>query len=432
VGLRKIGTESGSWPAPVRETIAFRFTATCLICLFTSIIMHFIDRPIVWHLLTGEYPPAPGGVSDYTRLVAQGLAAAGDLVEVWAPKCGGEAPKDPGVRVNWLPSNFGPEALSALKAGLRSRSHPRRLLVQYVPHAFGYKAMNVGLVHWLMRARRREHIWVMFHEVCFPRAWDQPLKHNFLATVQRWMARQVAQAARRRFVSTPHWETLLRSFFPQVGPIEWLPVPSTVATHVNSKLRDEIRTAMVSTGGKVLGHFGTFSDKIVPILTGPLVAALRVDSRRVALLIGRGGEEYVSRLCREYPELTGRAFATGAIEPTSLADHLAACDLLLQPYPEGLTARRTSLMASAALGLPIVASRGPLTESVWDDYQAVCLVENTTTAWTIAVEKLLAEPIARAELGQNVRRLYWDRFTVERTVQTLQARHREDNEMETR
>ena len=39
-----------------------------------------------WHILTGEYPPQPGGVSDYTRMVAEGLAAAGDEVVVWAPQ----------------------------------------------------------------------------------------------------------------------------------------------------------------------------------------------------------------------------------------------------------------------------------------------------------------------------------------------------------
>ncbi len=27
-----------------------------------------------WHIVTGEYPPQPGGVSDYTEAVARGLA----------------------------------------------------------------------------------------------------------------------------------------------------------------------------------------------------------------------------------------------------------------------------------------------------------------------------------------------------------------------
>jgi hypothetical protein len=40
---------------------------------------------VTWHILTGEYPPQPGGVSDYTRQLARALVDAGDSVEVWAP-----------------------------------------------------------------------------------------------------------------------------------------------------------------------------------------------------------------------------------------------------------------------------------------------------------------------------------------------------------
>ena len=40
---------------------------------------------ITWHLLDARVPPDCGGVGDYTALVADGLAAAGDIVHVWYP-----------------------------------------------------------------------------------------------------------------------------------------------------------------------------------------------------------------------------------------------------------------------------------------------------------------------------------------------------------
>ena len=55
-----------------------------------------IDR---WHLITGEYPPRLGGVSDYTRAVAAGLALNGCDVHVWCPDSG-KPPLDPGVTVH--------------------------------------------------------------------------------------------------------------------------------------------------------------------------------------------------------------------------------------------------------------------------------------------------------------------------------------------
>ena len=48
-----------------------------------------------WHLVTGEFPPQPGGVSDYTLSVARGLASAGESVHVWCPTSSGPVPQVP-------------------------------------------------------------------------------------------------------------------------------------------------------------------------------------------------------------------------------------------------------------------------------------------------------------------------------------------------
>src|SRR5262245_36938792 len=181
-----------------------------------------------WHLLTGEYPPQPGGVSDYTRLLARGLAAAGDEVHVWAPATPGSAPADAGVEVHRLPGHFGPTGLAALDAGLKRFPASSRLLVQYVPHALGWKAMNLPFCLWLS-CRRRERVWVMFHEVAFPLERSQPLRHRVLAWVTRRMAALVARSAEQVFISIPGWEPFLRTLCPACPRVTWLPVPSNLA-----------------------------------------------------------------------------------------------------------------------------------------------------------------------------------------------------------
>src|SRR5256885_2244520 len=92
---------------------------------------------VTWHSITCEYPPQIGGVSDYTQLVGHGLAAAGDPVIVWAPPASGTDPRHPHVDVRRLPDRFGPRSLHALSSALGQSSTPHRILVQYVPHAFG-------------------------------------------------------------------------------------------------------------------------------------------------------------------------------------------------------------------------------------------------------------------------------------------------------
>ena len=106
-----------------------------------------------WAILTGEYPPQPGGVSDYTRNVARGLAQAGQAVRVFAPACVGADPADAGVRVQRLSGGFGARGLKRLGAELATAGAQDRLLVQYAPHAFGWKGMNVPFCLWL-RARK--------------------------------------------------------------------------------------------------------------------------------------------------------------------------------------------------------------------------------------------------------------------------------------
>ena len=59
---------------------------------------------MIWHLVTGEYPPACGGVGDYTADLARALALAGDTVHVWAPASDESID---GVIVHELPDRFG-------------------------------------------------------------------------------------------------------------------------------------------------------------------------------------------------------------------------------------------------------------------------------------------------------------------------------------
>ena len=88
-----------------------------------------------WAILTGAYPPAPGGVGDYTRVVARALAAAGDEVHVITPSGAGD--DDSPVRVHVIDGVFTMLGTHALGDTI-SRLPPRReILVQYTPYALG-------------------------------------------------------------------------------------------------------------------------------------------------------------------------------------------------------------------------------------------------------------------------------------------------------
>src|SRR6267142_1069143 len=98
----------------------------------------------IWHIITGEYPPQPGGVSDYTTTVAHALSEAGDEVHVWCPASVGSEQDNRGPRIHRDCGTFAWRDLRRLTKLLNAFTRPRRLLVQWVPHAFGCRALNVA------------------------------------------------------------------------------------------------------------------------------------------------------------------------------------------------------------------------------------------------------------------------------------------------
>lgn len=365
-----------------------------------------------WAILTGEYPPQPGGVADYTCQLAAGLAAAGDAVTVFAPphQLGKEA-DDAGVAVVRLPDRFGPRGLCTLGHAL-ARERPARILVQYVPHAFGWKAMNLPFAAWLAaRARRLAPVWVMFHEVCVPFRW-RPVKSAVLGAAHAVMARLVAGAADRVFVPIPAWAARLWRLCPGAKPAEWLPVPSNIPAAA---------VAVRSASGTVIGHFGTYGPATAELLESALVALLDRSADRSAVLLGRGAATFRDRLAARHPALADRVVAPGERPPEEVAARLRGCDVLLQPYTDGISSRRTSAMSGLANGVPVVSNLGELSDPVWLGLGWPSLAPGPDPAAVAAAAEttLAMPPESRHELGRAGAALYREQFALAVTLARL-------------
>ena len=381
-------------------------------------------RSINWIILTGEYPPQPGGVSDYTRLLALALVEAGDTVHVWAPPSAAPDEPEAGIAVHRLPGHFGPQSRAEMDWAFARLPANTHLLVQYVPHAFGHRAMNLPFCIWLWRRRRRYPISVMFHEVTFP--WVKSgriLRHNLLALINRVMAGLAARSARQIYVSIPAWERTLR-WLSGGKPVTWLPIPSTMPQTTDFTRVEALRARLCDPGDnlanqRLIGHFGTFGAYTSALLQTLLLPLLRADTTVKFLGLGRGSVEFAAGWRLAHPVLAPRVLAAGELSPEEVVTHLAACDLLVQPYPDGISSRRTSAMASLALGRPILATRGHLTEACWEE-GAVRLVDAAEEIPTQASE-LLANADALAKLGETGTRLYRERFDLRNAVALLRS-----------
>jgi glycosyltransferase involved in cell wall biosynthesis len=375
---------------------------------------------VIWHLITGEYPPDIGGVGDYTRQVGEALSRCNDEVHVWTPRNSTSSDDAGPVRVHRLPDNFGPRSILAMDRGIDRTSHSN-VLVQYVPHAFGWKAMNVPLCVWL-GSRYRGRLGVVFHEVAFPMTRDQSMRHNFLGLVTRAMAAILARSAQRIFVTIPAWEPMLRSISRTRQTIQWLPNFSTIPVVEDEAGANAIRRRVAVAGGKLVGHFGAYGPVYDDGTTALIAAALERDADLSVLLIGKRGIEFRDRMIGRRPSFANRIVATGVLPPAEVSRSIAACDLMLQYYPDGVSTRQTSCMVPLQHGRPIVTTSGQLTEPLWEESRAVALAPaNDIPSVAGLVHRLIGDGNERQRLGTAARELYDRRFDIRHTVAALRA-----------
>ena len=336
---------------------------------------HAAAAPQRWCIITSEYPPIAGGVSDHTYLLARALADAGDTVDVWTPPGDRPATEQPGVTVHVLSSCFELDALKELRSMLRVLPADTRVLVQYVPTSFGWRMMNLPFA-WLLYTQRWRGLDIYFHEVGFVVSRRQRMRRNVAGVVHLAMNWLTVRSAARVFVAIPEWERRLRRLGLRSSDpdrlVTWVPVPSNVPDTADparvKAIRDELRAYGASS---IVGHFGTFGRYHMAILLPTIVRVLDDGAARVMLLIGRNSTSMRDALLAERPDLSSRIVATGGLEPPEVSAHVAACDVLLQPYDDGASARRGSLMAGLALARPIVANRGFATGAVFSQRRAV-------------------------------------------------------------
>ena len=375
--------------------------------------------PGTLHLITGEYPPQPGGVSDYTRVVAEALAEAGEAVHVWCPGDSGGATVERGVAVHRALGTIDDAALRQADARLAACPAPRRLLVQWVPHAFGRRSMNVGFCRWIARrAAAGDRVELMVHEPFLP-VTLHPGRFA-AAMVHRLMAMRLLRAAEQVWVATPAWTKMLRPYAAgRAVPFTWLPEPATIPVSVAAP-GAQLRAGLIGGCTTLIASFSSTSPFSRAVLA-QVVPRVLADRPAAALcLVGAGSVETREELVTRAPGLAHRIHATGTIAAATVSQHLAACDLSLQPYVDGICTRHSSAMTVLAHGLPMVTTDGRFTEEVWRRSQPVVLAGDGA-AMAAALSRLIAQPGERDALRRRALDLYDAHFHVRHTVAALRS-----------
>lgn len=280
-------------------------------------------------LITGEYPPMPGGVADYTCLLRPALESRQIQATVLSAR--GSDADESVTRWDW-------RTVSAVRDAVK-----RHLIdvvhIQYQAGAFGmHPAINL-----LPRQLNDTPVVTTFHDLrppyLFPKAGN--LRYFLMRRMARWSSAVIVTnpADRNSFIKG--------HVIPQMIPLgPSLPAPSD---------RVERRS--------LVGYFGFPSRQKGFDLLICAVGRIPQQNRPGILIVGGHPPDGAHHGFMTRAEVDGIADQSevtitwaGHLEAQAASNALASCAVLAFPFPSGATQRSSALIAALQTGQPVITT----------------------------------------------------------------------------
>ncbi len=347
-------------------------------------------------LLTGEYPPTPGGVGDYTQHLAGALGRVGWRTTVLT----GAGPVAPGVCRLPL-AGWGPAAWRALRTTLADLQ-PDVLHIQYQTGAYQMRPL-VNLLPWLLR--HRLPVVVTAHDLLVPYLFPRA------GFVREWVNRRLFGDAALTIATNQADAQALRAWHPEPARVALIPIGSNIAVAPATAMpRSTCRASLgLADGAALVGFFGLISR--TKGLIALLDALVRLPATTHLVVIGGAApnddDQRFAAAVRQHVEhlaLTTRVHVTGHLPADDVSAWLLACDAIALPFSDGASFRRGSLLAALAHGVPLVTTgAGAIVASdgrALRDGHEVCLVPpGDTAALAAALQQLIVDRAAADRIG---------------------------------
>lgn len=325
-------------------------------------------------LVTGEYPPMEGGVGAFTEQLGRALKELGHEVHVitstmvrpaGAPRTLSSIREPIDVGFGYLHPRIGRwrwPSLSAV-ADLVIRYDMEIVNLQYQAAAYNMNSAAISFLPWRLKAIIPTV--PTFHDLRVPYLF--PKAGGLREAAVRRLARRSAGC----IATNPADYRQLVGW--GAGMVRQIPIGSNINTYEPNHIEiEEVRLQMgLEDGDFLLGYFGFLNEtKGADVLIDALA---QLNERYHLVFIGgqtgasdsENNQAFLAGLRRhiERAGLANRVHWTGFLTTERVSTHLAAADMMVMPYRDGVSLRRGTLMAVLAHGRPLITTR-PVEQSV--------------------------------------------------------------------
>lgn len=280
-------------------------------------------------------------------------------------------------------------------------------ILAYNPFLYGRRGVAPWLPREFVRARGRRSATartaLLVHEP-YVRATD--VRSSLHAAYLRTQLAAMRVGADVVLASTDAWARELGRWWPRRPTTH---VPSGSVLPDRRSARDEIRRQLgVPESTIVVATLSSGHPSHEPGLAARAVTALVQDRDVLLLVLGAGAKR---------PPSLGSVptVVSGALSADDLARQLSAVDIFLSPLDDGVSTRRTTLMAALQHGIAVVGTHGRLTDPELVASEGLILAPvQSEDAFVAAVRSLAADPERRRAVGAAARCLFEARYAPDR------------------
>jgi glycosyltransferase involved in cell wall biosynthesis len=388
--------------------------------------------------LTGEYPPMQGGIADHTAHLARHLIPLGVEVSVLTSRKATRHPESPisGLSVYSLIPAWGPGCWRQIPGWL-GEHRPDVLHIQYQAAAYDLGGWVNWLPWWLRRGRTASRIVVTFHDLRVPYLFPKagPLRWRSILALARHadavvVTNQEDEETLRKALgiresgiggsgnSTAALADSLSPNSPIPNFLTLIPLGSNVDPQPPSDYDRDGWRARIGIDGHalLLAYFGFLNEsKGGEELVLALERLARQGTDAHLLMIGGQvgdvdptNRAYAGRVQSliELHGLAERVHWTGYTSPEEVSANLLAADVVVMPYRDGVSFRRTTFIAALRHGRPVVTTHPatPLPE-LCDGDNLLLVPPGNVDRLTAAIGRLGDDPALRVRLSAGAQAL---------------------------
>lgn len=317
--------------------------------------------------ITNTPPPVVDGVGDYTLNLAREFARQGHKAGIVCRNDSRVKADYDDVEVFPVVNGWNRKEAAKVKRIIKEGQY-EVLSLQYVPHGFEPHGLPLGLVGFLKEVKKTNiKVFTFCHEVYW-RYRGCNLKYLAESLLMAHISKKILKQSDFVATSIGHYARMMKQLCGKDAPT--IPITSNIpAVKEDEAALKALKERVAANGEFVVAFIGKRNMAVV----SEAVKRLLADHANIKLLL-IGKTNNIGGIDEKH------IYRTGILDIEQLSQYVSIADCMVMPEDNktGCSFKSGSLAAALSFGLPVITSKGIMTDEVLHDKENILFVDSSS------------------------------------------------------